>query len=268
MHPGSAQAEPQHRANASLRVRWERIYDRAPPSARWDGPTVDARILEMLKVCGATAGRMGPRLPGNAMPEFAPDDAGQWLREIALLQAGLVSELARDVNARNRTRYLPTIAEVTRAEEALDWPWRYLQALPGLRRVYQVWSFCEATGNSFAQAQRSLSSRGIPGWSNERNVRRARVDAGLVIAIGLMRDGVLRPEDEPLVEDSGDNSPDWWTQVELLAHVEGLEAATRLIGDMVRLEEFGGRSFGNPLTLAEYRGRVTVLVRQLQESMK
>jgi hypothetical protein len=238
--------------------RWGEVYDRTPEGFRWDAPAVDRAFLEAMQVCGVTVPSVRPKGYGSSMPTPGKDELDLWFE-----RAQAEHDRLAEAREKNRTRFVPTIEQCSRAERAIWWLW-HLREHPGPRRVYQVWSFCKATRNSFGRACRALSERGVPGWSCDRTIRRRRVDAALIIATALMQEGVPCPFEEIEPAAPPDTRPGWWHLVETMRRTIGAKSAERLIRDRVR-DEFAGRSLTNAITYAEYKGRIAALTRRLEE---
>lgn len=151
--------------------RWAEAWDAADPSCRWDVDAVDLRLIDAIRLAGASAGAIGP----NAMKGFWPQLEAEWGDLLA--QAGGGKELDFE------PRVGPSARDMTRMEEAIRWPVLYLQPHDGPRRVLMLWLRCKAYRIPFRKAVQKI------GWT-EGTAKRRRWHAALIIATGLMKDRV------------------------------------------------------------------------------
>lgn len=149
----------------------------------WNGKLVRDRLVECATIIERQGGRVAPKQYGSAMPEYTQD----WGDLIGQADSGTIHE------GGNRVTIRASHAQMSRVEEALSWPARYLDRHEGPRRVLRLYLFCKAKRLTFTRrAQRR-------GWSKPTTFR--ALDRALtIIAVGLMRDAVLVRH----CEDAGD----------------------------------------------------------------
>jgi hypothetical protein len=148
-----------------------------PP--QWDGPHVGKRLAEALRTLTHLSIGGAPRGFANAWPEYAVE----WIDEIA--QAGAdKTQQAQDAAAKNWTKIIPSAEEITRMEQAIAWPARYVGDLPQLLRAVGAVAIAKARHQNVAAAARKLR---VP----RRLARRWHNEGCELIAAGLARDEVL-----------------------------------------------------------------------------
>lgn len=246
---------------------WSREYDRAPPECRWTKELVKERMREAQRVYRVTTGRIGPREYGQCLPDPLKDDLDRWYTQMAE-----ADQREKDAQEQNRTRFAPTVEQVSRADGALCFQSRYLVGTPfdkGPKEGPLAMLNLFLAGGGW---EAGFKARGIAATTAYRH----RDHALYIIAIGLMRDGVPTGEDlSPPAESAGPVAlPEWWWQVDLLMHdmtepVERrLTMADILIESQVKAHEYEARSLTKKETYAAYRGRCVVLQRLLREREK
>jgi len=164
------------------------IGDDRPPRTKWDTLLVKERLVEMMQVLNRLPARIGPRAYSNSMPRhlYDSDDLRGQREFFDLRQYARVAAIEVMTRNRNRVRVMPSAAEITRAEEAMEWPMRYLKlkeksVLAEAVCLGALWTM--AGDDVVAACKRVAISR--------RTFYR-RQDLGLyIIAIGLTRDRVL-----------------------------------------------------------------------------
>lgn len=171
--------ELSHRDNGlprELMAEMERLLVRIPPEAQWTVKTVGEELTFAIRLCNKAVGRVLPADSKAAWPTI--------LRDWADLIAQVDSE--EGVKEDEPRRFFATRAQINRMERALVWQARYL-ARPQdetLRKVLAIWLRSRSRrGGSFNQ---SLKRLGVA----RPTAYRARDRALLLIALGLMRDGV------------------------------------------------------------------------------
>lgn len=149
----------------------------------WSVGIVKARLSEAAVVIERGTRRGGPSNKTGFWPEM--------MREFADLRDG--GEEAREDHARerNRTRFVATALEMSRAEEAIGWVGRYLgePAHDEERRWLQLWMWSEATGAGWEDLAEK-AARAAGGDMSVRTVNRRRKSAFEVIMWGLVRDEI------------------------------------------------------------------------------
>jgi hypothetical protein len=154
--------------------RWVAVWDAAPAASRWDQKAVEQRLEEAMVLLRRVGGPYGPKEFGTSWP--------------AIAEAIEAPEGGAELPAR------VTSADVSKMEAAIRWPLTYLGGRPGRARypdqlrVLQIWLACKATGGRFGKA---IQRRGIA----ESTGQARRWQAMLLIATGLMEDGVPAPEE-------------------------------------------------------------------------
>lgn len=153
-----------------------------PYAMGWTVAAVRARLEEAARTWERIGGRVGPRRESGAWPDWElygnPTDA-----DLNCIYDGDQSG-TRAAEARNAWR--PSGVELSRVEDALHWPSRYLSdpKHDGNRRALQVWMLCCAKNRSF---DGFLRRRGAVRQTAYRRLNRAAQS----ILDGLVRDGVL-----------------------------------------------------------------------------
>ena len=145
---------------------------------RWDGPHVGKRLVEGLRTLMLMPAPSGPRMFGNHWPVYAHD----WCD---LLAQAEMDEDQRELieRAKNKTRLRASSTEVSRMENSIGWPCRYLREIQQLMRTVQAVALARARDADIRSAARRL--RQHPDVVRERN------NSGLAqIARGLQKDKV------------------------------------------------------------------------------
>ena len=96
------------------------------------------------------------------------------------------AELERTYAQRNRNRGGASSLEISRMEQACEWPMRYLSSDKFLmeRKALSTWLYAEAHDLSWKSVIEAT------GWFSLATAKRKRAAAFLVICCGLIRDGV------------------------------------------------------------------------------
>lgn len=160
----------------ALMLELERVASQVPPDAQWTTKMVGEELTFAVKLCNKAVGRVLPADSKAAWPAL--------LREWADLLAQVeTDETGKDEGPR---RFWATRKQINRMERALVWQARYLSRLEHdqLRKILAVWLRAKARRGGRFNA--SLKRHGI----SRATGYRARDRALLIIAIGLMRDGV------------------------------------------------------------------------------
>ena len=147
---------------------------------KWDADLVKLRLREAARGCERLVGRIGPSKKSGFWPEMTVEFADQ----VAMLGT---KELDAFYRAKNRTqRGGLGDREISRIEEAIEWPSRYLSAdeFENERTALKVWTWCEAKDESFARFFRIACE-------HRSTALRRRDRAFEIILRGLIRDGVL-----------------------------------------------------------------------------
>ena len=144
----------------------------ARPAPRVDDPewtkeVVLDRLAEGIKIIQRVSGRVGPRAYGNAMPTFL---------------AHLDEEL-RGWTAPEPFRIPPSARQIRLAEEACDWPVRYVEDRR-VREALHIWMAAKA----FRRPWQKLAER--RGWAKE-TAKRYRERAIYLIVTGLEASGAV-----------------------------------------------------------------------------
>lgn len=151
----------------------------ADEGPEWSVDKVRDRLLEAAHGCERLGGRIGPaRLKGfwpdiDAFRDMTPADRRE--RELAYIAGTRPPERsARPLDPRR----------ITRIEEAIEWPGRYLGADEHIqpRKALQTWLWCDVRGQKFGATCRliGLSPR-TAYWRRDAALR--------VILEGVIRDG-------------------------------------------------------------------------------
>jgi hypothetical protein len=100
-----------------------------------------------------------PKAYGSAWPSYMPMTEGE-LRGLKneILGAGGEAALNEWYSEQNRTRPLPSSAQITRRDEALRWPFEYLRDQPALAKAFSQHSVWEAMGDNI---RKQCERRGI-----------------------------------------------------------------------------------------------------------
>ena len=150
----------------------------------WTRAAVEGRLVEAARVIHRTAGRVGPRGYTPAWGIEVEAEALATGEKVGMLQAGELGAYEARLAA-ERNRYVMGVSqeEMTRVEEAMLWPMRYLEAYEAPRRALKLFLSCRAQRRRFGSACRAR------GWSRA-TAYRARDRALTLIAIGLTKDRV------------------------------------------------------------------------------
>jgi hypothetical protein len=130
---------------------------------RRDGPHVGKRLVEGLRTLMLMPMPSGPRATGSHWPAYAHD----WADLLAQQEAD-AEQRQRDQREANRTQLRPSSTEISRMEQAICWPARYLREFPQLIRTVQAVAAGRARDRDMEHAARRLR---LPG----RVVRRVRI---------------------------------------------------------------------------------------------
>jgi hypothetical protein len=145
--------------------------------AAWTPGLVRERLLEARRLIDRMAIPWKPRGHKNTMPAYRHDANDAWANWLEWSQTD--SAFARD---RNRVAFAASADQVSRLEEAIGWPARYL-ADAGLRRLLGAFLDAKARRKGLRRLCRER------GWSYSLFERRVGQACGL-IAAGLKRDRV------------------------------------------------------------------------------
>lgn len=165
----------------------EQVRDKA--GAIWSVAIVKARMSEAATVIEKTTRRDGPRAKLTSWPVAEGDD--EWMRQWASLRDGGEQARASYARQRNRVPFRATAAQMTRAEQAIGWPARYLAAddCEWPRRWLQLWLYSEATGMGWEDLIERARALEVE-HASIRTARRRRGDAFEIILAGLIKDGI------------------------------------------------------------------------------
>lgn len=153
-----------------------------PVECLWSPDQVAARLIESVRVMQRHAGRVGPR---GYTPAWGIEVAAEELstgEKAKMIPEGELDAYEQRLAA-ERNRYLMGASqqEMSRAEEAMFWPQRYLAQHEGALRVLRAYIVCRALRKRFGATCKRR------GWSRATAYRMR--DRGLaVIALGLARD--------------------------------------------------------------------------------
>jgi hypothetical protein len=113
----------------------------------WTPVHVLDRMKEAFEVLAMDPAATRPKAYGSAWPGYMPMTEGEL--------TGIKNEILRDGGAaalseweaeRNRTKSVPSSAQITRRDQALRWPFEYLNDQPELAKAFSDHSFWEAMG--------------------------------------------------------------------------------------------------------------------------
>lgn len=152
-------------------MKWRPAADVADHEI-WPFDTVKERLLEAARVIERTGGRVAPKGYGSAMPAYLVE----WTDLLAQVET---EEIGR---GRNFVRVQTTREEMTRAEEAMMWPWRFLAAHHAARECLTRYLACRAKRGSWEAACKSWDAAGI---RSRRTAFRERDRGITLIAMGL-----------------------------------------------------------------------------------
>lgn len=146
---------------------------------RWTPDLVKARLREACRVIETTSRRPGPSQKTGFWPQITPEFADQ----VNQVPTGALLEMHRARN--NATMLGAADREISRSEQAIGWPARYLAAedLTPERDVLQAWLWAEATDESWERAAVAVAG-------SKATAYRRRARAFEVICAGLLKDGV------------------------------------------------------------------------------
>ena len=141
-----------------------------PPPA-WTPEHVDVRLTEAFEVLMCLPGTTGPKRHGTAMPRYiyeaADIEAQREIEEFSIVHKRL-----------SRQRGAPSLSDVTRMEEALQWPLRFLKDESNLAKAVAWSSFRKAVKREDGKLHHALSV-------SRRTFFRYRVRGLQIIAHGL-----------------------------------------------------------------------------------
>lgn len=160
----------------ALAKELEAVASAVPPDQQWTVKMVGEELTFAVRLCNKAVGRVLPADSKAAWPAILRD----WGDLIAQVET---DEVSKDDEPR---RFSATRNQINRMERALIWQARYLTRPEHemLRRILAIWLRTKARrGGSFSNALKRL---GIA----RPTAYRARDRALLIIAIGLMRDGI------------------------------------------------------------------------------
>lgn len=144
----------------------------------WSRDAVEERLEDAIKLAHRTAGRVGPRGYGSAMPAYLYSELDLWYQ-----QTQEAEERSKGDRQRNRIVRSATTHEIAQMEQALEWPKRYVTN-EVVRKALHLWMLSKAVRVPF---KRVLKSRGI--------AQRTGIDrkdrAIALIVYGLVADKVL-----------------------------------------------------------------------------
>lgn len=152
---------------------------RVPPAInedRWCPARVAIRMSAAMRTVRRCVSRVGPREYGNSMPEVEREP---------LLIADMIEQMQEPGLFHQTNEIAMTVysAEISRMEEAIRWPGRYLvDQWPGPNNVLKIWLNAIGSGRSPKTALKDA------GYGGERG-RYALDTAFSIIADGLHRDG-------------------------------------------------------------------------------
>ncbi len=143
----------------------------------WTRDIVMERLEEAIKLVHRTAGRVGPRGYGSSMPAYLYSELDLWYQ-----QTQTDEERAKGDFERNRVRRPATVEQIRDAEEALQWPMRFVQHEP-TRKALLLWMLSRAIRLPF---KRILMARDVA-----QRTGIDRRDRGLaLIVLGLMTEAI------------------------------------------------------------------------------
>lgn len=157
---------------------WAVAHGAAPEEFRWSARLVKDRLEEAVMVASRTQGKVGPRMPGQSIPDTGWDPVDKAAFEFLMLNDLTVAR--RYAAERNRSAFTASLAMLTRAEDAIRWQWRYLENAP--KETADALQL-KLRSRNFAEACRVLGLN--------RNTANKRVDKALLtIATGLILDRI------------------------------------------------------------------------------
>ncbi len=145
---------------------------------RWDADLVKRRLRE----CARDGERLY-RAPGPTQKLTFWIDS-QLFRGVSDFERNAWAEGVRQkTRIPDRPRMGMSDRQITRIEEALEWPMRYLTDYDDERNALKVWCWCEAMDESFSRFHRIVCE-------HRSTALRRRDRAFEIIMTGLLRDGV------------------------------------------------------------------------------
>ena len=142
----------------------------------WTREMVMDRLEAAIRLVHATAGRVGPRGYGSSMPAYLYSELDLWYQATQTAEERRLGD-----NARNRTRRPATREEIRQADEALQWPTRYVEH-EVVRQGLHLWMLSRALRTPF---NRVLKVRGIA----QRTGIHRRDRAVALVVYGLTLEG-------------------------------------------------------------------------------
>ena len=144
----------------------------------WTREMVKDRLEDAIKLVHRTAGRVGPKGYGSAMPAYLYSELDLWYQATQTDE-----ERSKGDRSRNRVVPPPTFQQIREADEALEWPMRYVPN-EVIRGGLNLWMLSRAVRVPFS---RMMKVRGIA----ERTGVHRRDRAVALIVYGLSIDGVV-----------------------------------------------------------------------------
>lgn len=144
----------------------------------WSRDAVEERLEDAIKLAHRTAGRVGPRGYGSAMPAYLYSELDLWYQ-----QTQEAEERSKGDRQRNRIVRSATTHEIAQMEQALEWPKRYV-ANEVVRKALHLWMLSKAVRVPF---KRVLKGRGI---AHRTGIDRKDRAIALIV-YGLVADKVL-----------------------------------------------------------------------------
>jgi hypothetical protein len=143
----------------------------AEPPPVWSVPHVFDRICEALETLGRLPMVVKPRGYANSMPAVAAEVMSNkdWIDAFHL------GDLELEEDEKNRVRLPPTRREISRLEQALDWPLQYLADQPELSRAVLLAALWHIHGTD---PQKACYRRGLV----PRTFRKMQIEAlGVIV---------------------------------------------------------------------------------------
>ena len=125
--------------------------DGAPPLV-WTPAHVEVRLVEAFRIVTKTAGRVGPKGAQGFWPELYREFADYVAYDHKTYLKDRRAEIEREAGR------LFSSAELSRADEAINWASRYLADSPLQADAIQFWAFCKAT---HAPIEKRLRARAV-----------------------------------------------------------------------------------------------------------
>ncbi len=146
---------------------------------QWTPDLVKKRLEAAAEGAERLSGRAGPSKKITAWIDF------RLFRNLSDFDRNAQAEgVRKETRAPDRMRISMSDLEISRIEQALEWPARYLQHDEEARKALQLWSWCIARNEAWSRfGGAEFGSRGA---SNRRLDRALRM-----ICAGLVRDRVL-----------------------------------------------------------------------------